>query len=143
VLRSLRVTIHITSVVDDPDSRGSKPQINFVGVMTAPSTSTLNGHVTQMADGSVRWHFVCTFVSCAILVSEPDFVRFPGTKEMLFGGLYTILCGIHADIPSSSEGVSIGGLHSRFGVLGIWTTIFHELDDPVGMPPLSLFITYH
>ncbi|KDR83208.1 hypothetical protein GALMADRAFT_113420 [Galerina marginata CBS 339.88] len=32
----------------------------------------------------------------------------------------------------SSEGIQIGGLQSSFGVLGSWTTIFHDGDDPVG-----------
>ncbi|KAF9483578.1 hypothetical protein BDN70DRAFT_827292 [Pholiota conissans] len=32
----------------------------------------------------------------------------------------------------SSEGVQVGGLRSSFGVLGSWSTIFHEEDDPVG-----------
>jgi len=32
----------------------------------------------------------------------------------------------------SSEGVQVGGLRSAFGVLGSWTTIFHDADDPVG-----------
>ncbi|TFK68962.1 hypothetical protein BDN72DRAFT_797050 [Pluteus cervinus] len=32
----------------------------------------------------------------------------------------------------SSEGVQVGGIRSRFGVLGSWTTIFHDPDDPVG-----------
>jgi len=32
----------------------------------------------------------------------------------------------------SSAGVQVGGLRSSFGVLGAWTTIFHEDDDPIG-----------
>jgi len=32
----------------------------------------------------------------------------------------------------SSEGVQVGGIGSTFGVLGSWTTIFHDSDDPVG-----------
>ncbi|RDB14851.1 hypothetical protein Hypma_016407 [Hypsizygus marmoreus] len=32
----------------------------------------------------------------------------------------------------SSQGVHIGGLKSSFGVLGAWTTVFHDSDDPVG-----------
>ena len=30
------------------------------------------------------------------------------------------------------EGVQVGGLGSSFGILGSWTTIFHDIDDPVG-----------
>ncbi|KIY71533.1 hypothetical protein CYLTODRAFT_487135 [Cylindrobasidium torrendii FP15055 ss-10] len=32
----------------------------------------------------------------------------------------------------SSEGVQLGGIGSRYGVLGSWTTSFHDLMDPVG-----------
>ncbi|KZT40780.1 hypothetical protein SISSUDRAFT_982912, partial [Sistotremastrum suecicum HHB10207 ss-3] len=32
----------------------------------------------------------------------------------------------------SSEGVQIGGIRSCYGVLGSWTTVFHDDDDPVG-----------
>ncbi|KAJ3744490.1 hypothetical protein DFH05DRAFT_1525539 [Lentinula detonsa] len=32
----------------------------------------------------------------------------------------------------SSEGVQVGGIRSSYGVLGSWTTIFHDEDDPVG-----------
>ena len=30
------------------------------------------------------------------------------------------------------EGIQVGGLGSSFGILGSWTTIFHDIDDPVG-----------
>lgn len=33
---------------------------------------------------------------------------------------------------SSSEGVQVGGVRSLFGVLGSWTTVFHDAADPVG-----------
>lgn len=39
----------------------------------------------------------------------------------------------------SSEGVQVGGLRSSFGVLGIWTTIFHDEHDPVGKSYPGLF----
>jgi len=32
----------------------------------------------------------------------------------------------------SCEGIQVGGLRSSYGVLGSWTTIFHDADDPVG-----------
>ncbi|TFK34774.1 hypothetical protein BDQ12DRAFT_656472 [Crucibulum laeve] len=32
----------------------------------------------------------------------------------------------------SSEGIQVGGRRSSYGVLGSWTTIFHDDDDPVG-----------
>ncbi|KAF5387357.1 hypothetical protein D9757_005749 [Collybiopsis confluens] len=43
----------------------------------------------------------------------------------------------------SSEGLQVGGVRSSYGVLGSWTTIFHDVDDPVGpfwlrKPPLNV-----
>ncbi|KDQ50483.1 hypothetical protein JAAARDRAFT_141889 [Jaapia argillacea MUCL 33604] len=38
----------------------------------------------------------------------------------------------------SSEGVQIGGVRSPFGVLGSWTTVFHDEHDPVGASWLRL-----
>ncbi|KAH8091065.1 hypothetical protein BXZ70DRAFT_954171 [Cristinia sonorae] len=32
----------------------------------------------------------------------------------------------------SSEGIQVGGVRSPFGVLGVWTTVSHDLHDPVG-----------
>ncbi|KAK0221470.1 hypothetical protein IW262DRAFT_1459675 [Armillaria fumosa] len=32
----------------------------------------------------------------------------------------------------SSEGIQVGGLRSLYGVLGTWTTTFHNTNDPVG-----------
>ncbi|KAF8272752.1 hypothetical protein EI94DRAFT_1769606 [Lactarius quietus] len=32
----------------------------------------------------------------------------------------------------SCDGVQIGGVRSSYGILGIWTTIFHDPQDPVG-----------
>ncbi|KAF7768628.1 hypothetical protein Agabi119p4_7871 [Agaricus bisporus var. burnettii] len=34
----------------------------------------------------------------------------------------------------SSVGVQVGGVGSSFGVLGSWTTVFHDDEDPVGKP---------
>ena len=32
----------------------------------------------------------------------------------------------------SSEGVQVGSVRSKFGVLGSWTTVLHDRHDPVG-----------
>ncbi|KAJ8079994.1 hypothetical protein PM082_016820 [Marasmius tenuissimus] len=32
----------------------------------------------------------------------------------------------------SGEGVQVGGIRSAYGILGAWTTIFHDEEDPVG-----------
>ncbi|KAF8881908.1 hypothetical protein BD779DRAFT_1473206 [Infundibulicybe gibba] len=38
----------------------------------------------------------------------------------------------HISGGNSSEGVQVGGARSAFGVLGAWTTVFHDAGDPVG-----------
>ena len=40
------------------------------------------------------------------------------------------------------EGVQVGALGSSFGVLGSWTTIFHDIDDPVGEKSQILFFSF-
>lgn len=73
------------------------------------------------------------------LISDLYAHRSQENKGMPFGG-ETVLLGpasllssiTHFTYVSSSEGVQIGGLRSSFGVLGAWTTIFHDSDDPVG-----------
>ena len=32
----------------------------------------------------------------------------------------------------SSEGIQVGNVRSKFGVLGSWTTVLHDRQDPVG-----------
>lgn len=32
----------------------------------------------------------------------------------------------------SSEGIQIGNVRSKYGVLGSWTTVLHDRQDPVG-----------
>ncbi|KAF5340129.1 hypothetical protein D9758_013144 [Tetrapyrgos nigripes] len=98
VFRTLEVKLHVTRVVPDSKHPG-RPQIYFVGVMSHPSTSIMNGYVKMTDDGHVRWHFVSGESGNAIW---------------------------------SCEGVQVGGVRSAYGVLGSWTTIFHDVDDPVG-----------
>ena len=40
---------------------------------------------------------------------------------------------VHEHMTHSSEGVQIGGVRSVYGVLGSWTTVHHEVHDPVGV----------
>ena len=39
------------------------------------------------------------------------------------------------------EGVQVGGLGSLFGILGSWTTLSHDIDDPVGEKSQTLSST--
>jgi hypothetical protein len=36
------------------------------------------------------------------------------------------------DFLDSTEAIQIGGVASAFGAIGSWTTVFHDLNDPVG-----------
>lgn len=40
--------------------------------------------------------------------------------------------GENGNLIWSSDGVQIGSVESTFGVLGTWSTVFHEDGDPVG-----------
>ena len=40
------------------------------------------------------------------------------------------------------EGVQVGGLGSLFGILGSWTTLSHDIDDPVGEKSQT-YLCYH
>lgn len=40
----------------------------------------------------------------------------------------------------SSEGVQVGGVRSSYGCLGTWTTVLHDIHDPVGKYPPTLVI---
>lgn len=39
----------------------------------------------------------------------------------------------------SSVGIQVGGVGSSYGVLGSWTTVFHEDEDPVGKRHVVFF----
>ncbi|KAK7462378.1 hypothetical protein VKT23_007977 [Stygiomarasmius scandens] len=58
LFRTLEVKLHVTRTVPDKKHPG-RPQIYFVGVMAAPSTSIMNGYVKLTDDDQIRWHFVC------------------------------------------------------------------------------------
>ncbi|KAH9080329.1 hypothetical protein EDB83DRAFT_2513237 [Lactarius deliciosus] len=42
------------------------------------------------------------------------------------------VCGKGGQAVWSCDGVQVGGVRSSYGVLGIWTTVFHDHHDPVG-----------
>ncbi|KAF7980623.1 hypothetical protein HWV62_37414 [Athelia sp. TMB] len=116
VFRSLPdVTFKVTSVEHDPD-HPTRPKINFDGAM---DQLHMEGYVKMTPDDQIRWHFC-------------------GGKKMkaLIGLHHAENSTVHAS-PSSSEGVQVGGVRSLFGVLGSWTTVFHDVSDPVDPPPIK------
>ncbi|KAI0252115.1 hypothetical protein BJV78DRAFT_1125038 [Lactifluus subvellereus] len=42
------------------------------------------------------------------------------------------VCGENGQTIWSCDAVQVGGVRSPYGVLGSWTTVFHDLHDPVG-----------
>ena len=136
VFRSLNVKLCVAGTEEDP-LHPTRPVIHFFGEMHDPSTSTtMTGWVKMTTDRQVRWHFVSFFIWEMRRLSS--LFRFLGIRGMLFGGILLIVLLVvlirifYFVFFGSSEGVQVGGLRSAFGVLGSWTTIFHDADDPVG-----------
>ncbi|KAF8651974.1 hypothetical protein AX16_004617 [Volvariella volvacea WC 439] len=68
------------------------------------------------------------------VMSEPSTSTMSGKVQMTKDGQvqWHFVSGEAGNAIWSSEGVQIGGIRSQYGVLGAWTTIFHDRDDPVG-----------
>lgn len=65
-------------------------------------------------------------------------LRYLEILETLFGGEKRANLGWPIlSLRCSLEGIQIGGLRSEYGVLGSWTTIYHDEDDPVGMSQMA------
>ena len=118
VFRSLDVNFYLKRVEPDP-AHPTTPVLYFFGEMQAPSTSTMPGRVRMSVDNQIQWHFV----GCILKV----------LKKCLNWVFFLVqVSGDQGDAIWNCEGVQVGGLGSSFGVLGSWTTIFHDIDDPVG-----------
>lgn len=141
MFRRLEVNLHVTRVANDPDHPG-RPIIGFVGEMRAPSTSTMYGCVQLTDDKHIKWQFVSIVSNSSIL--NPDLFsvlwRNGGECDLEVrhqrrnrGYLVTPGC--------SSVGVQVGGVGSSFGVLGAWTTVFHDHEDPVGKGASTIPVT--
>ncbi|KAF9263005.1 hypothetical protein L218DRAFT_375211 [Marasmius fiardii PR-910] len=105
VLRTMPATFKITRTVDDPKFPG-RPVIYFGGQLDlggGGSQSIMSGIVKVMDDEEGN-----------------DVVR------------WNFVSGETGNPVWSGEGVQIGGIRSAYGILGTWTTIFHDDDDPVG-----------
>jgi len=64
----------------------------------------------------------------------PNDANMVGTVTMTGDGevRWSFTSGEEGHAVWSSEGVQIGGVRSAYGVLGTWTTVFHDENDPVG-----------
>ena len=54
------------------------------------------------------------------------------SKIVAYWFFFVQISGDQGNAIWNCEGVQVGGLGSSFGILGSWTTIFHDIDDPVG-----------
>ena len=110
--------MRVLSTEDEPDHPG-RPRINFGGSIDGTgSTATIVGYVKVTPDEQIRWHFTSGENGNSIW-------RFAlmDSCETCFS-----LTGMFI----SSEGVQVGNVRSKFGVLGAWTTVLHDRHDPVG-----------
>lgn len=91
------------------------------------TSATMSGYVCMSDDNHVRWRFVRLElnVNVAQLANK-------GSQRS----------GEQLNPIWSSEGVQIGGLSSTYGVLGSWTTTFHDPLDPVGASKPILFLQH-
>ncbi|THU90983.1 hypothetical protein K435DRAFT_675057, partial [Dendrothele bispora CBS 962.96] len=87
IYRTLEVKVHVARTAPDKKHPG-RPQIYFVGVMAAPSTSIMNGYVKMMDDGQIRWHFVCGESGNAIWSCEGVQI---GGVQSAYGGSWTTI----------------------------------------------------
>ncbi|KAG2010019.1 hypothetical protein CC2G_012878 [Coprinopsis cinerea AmutBmut pab1-1] len=74
-----------------------------------------------------------TIYFVGVMKNLPDTVltgKVSATKEGYARWQFT--SGEAGNIIWSSDGVQVGGIRSEYGVLGAWTTIFHDPDDPIG-----------
>ncbi|KAH9945608.1 hypothetical protein B0H21DRAFT_428535 [Amylocystis lapponica] len=81
------------------------------------SDAAVEGTVSVLADGGVRWNFVG-------YSSHPS-----GIHRYLHGPQVTKYDGL---TQWSAEGIQLGNICSAVGVTGIWTSAFHEDADPAG-----------
>ncbi|KAG7088014.1 hypothetical protein E1B28_012051 [Marasmius oreades] len=102
----MAATFQITKISEDPKFPG-RPVLYFGGQLDlggGGNQSIMNGIVRVMDDGE----------------DGQEVVR------------WSFVSGESGNPIWSGEGVQIGGIRSTYGVLGSWTTVFHDIDDPVG-----------
>ncbi|KAL0563295.1 hypothetical protein V5O48_018777 [Marasmius crinis-equi] len=118
VLRTMTVSLRITKVVQNPEFPG-RPTLYFGGELdfgNGGGNSVMNGWVRVVDDSDFD--------------SEDEGRGGRGRENAAIR--WHFVSGETGNPIWSGEGVQIGGVKSAFGVLGSWTTIFHDIDDPVG-----------
>lgn len=135
------VTGGVSELQDPPNPLNSlRPPLYFKGSSKESEgiiESTIKGCVYEEEDGSIRWRFV------RVSLSIPDrravthhTHRSPSTTTHRNGGKphrneIEILTETRP-LSISSCGVQVGSVGSAIGVIGVWTTVSHSEDDPVG-----------
>jgi hypothetical protein len=124
VFRTLDVNLYLKRTEPDP-AHPTTPVLYFFGEMQAPSISTMTGRVRMSVDNQIQWHFV----SCG---HSFVFLKRCLQVQVIEGFFFVQISGDQGNAIWNCEGIQVGGLGSSFGILGSWTTIFHDIDDPVG-----------
>ena len=141
----LPVYFHIIGTEEDP-GYPTRPRLMFVGEVR--DGQTMVGRVEMTPDGHLRWKWVRLHLIFSYYVvpfnSPTNLFRYAVRAVKLFGGIvYSSRTYWPSLIVASSScnGIQVGGVRSSYGVLGSWTTFFHEHLDPVGMfcSPICLF----
>lgn len=128
--------LRIVSYKDEPDGSPLFPTIQCEGEMGGQGWDTsdeeqadvhhVEGSVSMLADGSVRWSLVSLLPSFHYLLARLTFL-FPFALYQTSYMDYT-----NEEKQWATEGVQIGGIGSMAGILGTWTGAYHEPDDPIG-----------
>ncbi|KAI5981728.1 hypothetical protein EDD15DRAFT_2331204 [Pisolithus albus] len=95
----------VIGVEPDPD-HPTRPRINYAG--EHDSEFSVVGYVKLTPDDQIRWHHVCAGYRTCVWTTLTHWVFF------------------------SCDGIGLGGVRSQAGVLGVWSTVFHDGEDPVG-----------
>ena len=92
----------------------------------------------------------CVYASLVVLYYSREHFQVCGEAGQTlwrYISIYYVLAVANTPPPSissSCDGVQVGGVRSSYGILGSWTTVFHEELDPVGMfsvlVPDNLFV---
>ncbi|KAK1231211.1 hypothetical protein PQX77_005681 [Marasmius sp. AFHP31] len=112
VLRTMSVSLHITHIVQNTQFP-AYPVLYFGGEID------FGGGVNNVMTGWVR----------VIDSSEEEDMK-RGKEDLALR--WHFVSGETGNPIWSGEGVQVGGIKSAYGVLGAWTTIFHDVEDPVG-----------
>ena len=140
----MNVKLSFTKTEPDP-AHPARPILYFSGEIQTAVPSTMTGRVRMTVDNQIRWHFVSQSYFQPFFLKKKVLFRFiwqlSGSQgNFRFVSLSLILVKLIRGLTQvlivscfSYEGIQVGGVGSCYGILGSWTIISHDIDDPVGM----------